>query len=98
MAEFLKSHRGEVLDVCITEYNEEKVMDAIWEEGREEGMLQGHREGIQQGREEGIRNTLKTVLEFAPDIKAAVEKTAESYHIDKEKVWEVWEQMKEEDK
>lgn len=90
MAEFLKSHRGEVLDVCITEYNEEKVMDAIWKEGRQEG--------VWQGREEGIRNTLKTVLEFAPDIKAAVEKTAESYHIDKEKVWEVWEQMKEEDK
>ena len=90
MAEFLKSHRGEVLDVCITEYNEEKVMDAIWEEGHQEGML--------QGREEGIRNTLKTVLEFASDIEAAVEKTAESYHIDKEKVWEIWEQMQEEDK
>ena len=37
MAEFLKAHRAEVIDVCITEYNEEKVMDAIREEGREEG-------------------------------------------------------------
>lgn len=37
MAEFLKAHRAEVIDVCITEYNEEKVMNAIREEGREEG-------------------------------------------------------------
>lgn len=37
MAEFLKAHRAEVIDVCITEYNEEKVMNTIREEGREEG-------------------------------------------------------------
>lgn len=51
MAEFLKAHRAEVIDVCITEYNEEKVMDAIREEGREEGR--------EAGREELILNVYK---------------------------------------
>ena len=34
---FLLKHRAEVLDVCITEYNEKSFVDGIREEGREEG-------------------------------------------------------------
>ena len=38
MAEFLIAHRAEVVDVCITEYNEERVMSSIREEGIREGI------------------------------------------------------------
>ena len=34
---FLLKHRAEVLDVCITEYNEKSFVDGIREEGRKEG-------------------------------------------------------------
>ena len=34
---FLLRHRAEVLDVCITEYNEKSFVDGIREEGRKEG-------------------------------------------------------------
>ena len=78
MSDFFKSHRGEVLDVCITEYNEEKVMDAIRREYQEEG----------------IENALRIVLEFGIDIDAAVEKTAQEYQVDSQKVWKIWEKMK----
>ena len=35
--EDLLKHRAEVLDVCITEYNEKSFVDGIREEGRKEG-------------------------------------------------------------
>ena len=34
---FLLKHRAEVLDVCITEYNEKSFVYGIREEGRKEG-------------------------------------------------------------
>ena len=37
LAEFLRKHRAEVLNVCLTEYDEEKVLQSIREEEREEG-------------------------------------------------------------
>ncbi len=89
MAEFLKVHRAEVMDVCITEYNEEKVMEAI----REEGHMKGREEGRKEGREEGIRNTLQAVLDFGVDIQTAVTKTAEKYGEDEKKIWDIWEKM-----
>lgn len=38
---FLLKHRAEVLDVCITEYNEKSFVDGIREEGRKEGRKEG---------------------------------------------------------
>ncbi len=87
MTEFLISHRAEVIDVCITEYNEEKVMDAI----REEGLEEGRRQGLEEGREEAIRNTLQIALEFGADLQSAVAKTAEIYKEDEKKIWNIWE-------
>ena len=79
MADFLRKHRAEVMDVCITEYDEERVLDAI----REESYM--------EGREEGIRNTLQTILNLGLDIQTAVTKTAESYRETDEKIWDIWE-------
>lgn len=79
LADFLRKHRAEVMDVCITEYNEERVLDAI----REESYM--------EGREEGIRNTLQTILNLGLDIQTAVIKTAESYQETEEKIWDIWE-------
>lgn len=36
MAEFLKKHQAEVMDVCITEFNEKVFVDGIRAEGRME--------------------------------------------------------------
>ncbi len=37
----LTKHRAEVLDVCLTEYNEKVFINGIHEEGREEGRKEG---------------------------------------------------------
>ena len=58
MSEFLIAHRAEVMDVCITEYNEERVMSSI----RKEGICEGRKEGIREGREEGIREGEKKTI------------------------------------
>lgn len=85
MAEFLKTHRAEVIDMCITEYNEEKVMDAIRKEA--------HTKGREEGRMEGIRNTLQTLLDCGVDIQTAVTRTAEQYKKNEKKIWDIWEKM-----
>ena len=38
LTEFLSIHRSEVLDMCITEFDEKTFIEGIKEEGREEGM------------------------------------------------------------
>ena len=46
LKDFLIKHRAEVLDVCITEYDEEEVMTAI----RNESYDIGKRDGIDIGK------------------------------------------------
>ena len=41
LSDYLTKHRAEVIDVCITEFDEIKFVDSIREEGREEGRLEG---------------------------------------------------------
>lgn len=63
MSEYLKKHRGQVMDVCITEYNEKVFVNGIHEEGREEG----RKEGLKEGREEGLKILVLSLMEFIDD-------------------------------
>lgn len=49
LAEFLRAHRAEVIDVCITEYNEELHLNNVLAEGINEGIAIGRDEGIAIG-------------------------------------------------
>lgn len=65
LSEFLTKHRAEVIDVCITEYDEQAFVNGIREEGRQEGR--------QEGREEGRALTLYSLVNsgnLKPDIAA----------------------------
>ena len=65
LSEFLTKHRAEVIDVCITEYDEQAFVNGIREEGRQEGR--------QEGREEGRALTLFSLVNsgnLKPDIAA----------------------------
>lgn len=87
LADFLKKHKAEVKDLCITEYNEERVMDAIRSEGYEEG----HISGLQEERLNGIRNLIQVILDLGEDMEVAVAKAAEQYHETKQQIWNIWE-------
>lgn len=53
LEEFLRKYRAEVKSVSIYEYDEERHMRQVLEEGREEGRKEGREEGRKEGREEG---------------------------------------------
>jgi hypothetical protein len=60
LRDFLKKHRAEVMDVCLTEYNEEVFINGI----REDGRIEGHQEGVKAGRAESTArlNHLNAIL------------------------------------
>ena len=53
LEEFLRKYRAEVKSVSIYEYDEERHMRQVLEEGREEGRKEGRKEGREEGRKEG---------------------------------------------
>lgn len=59
LSDFLRAQRAEVVDVSITEYNQEKHMALIRREGIEQGIAQG----IEQGRTEGKAESIVMILE-----------------------------------
>lgn len=52
---FFRGHRAEVKDLVLTEYDEEKVMRAMYEDGLEEGRA----EGLEKGRAEANNETAR---------------------------------------
>ena len=60
---FLLKHKSEVIDMCITEYNERKTMTLFYEEGIEKGIEQGIELGIEQGIEQGIELGIEQGIE-----------------------------------
>ena len=75
----LRKHRAEVMDVCITEYNEERVLDAI----REESYMEGREEGREEGYAEGCEIT------EARDKVQAVENVMESLNVSAEEACKI---------
>ena len=53
---FLTKHKAEVMDVCITEFNEKSFVDGIKEEGRAEGRAEGMTKGIAKGKADLVVN------------------------------------------
>jgi len=49
LAEILSEHRAEVVDMLLTEFDEEAFVSAMREEGRQEGIKEGRQEGIKKG-------------------------------------------------
>lgn len=65
---FLLANRAEVKNMCLTEYDEEKVMQMFKEEWREEGREEGEKEGRKKGRKEGKKEGRRdAVLELVRD-------------------------------
>ena len=99
LADFLRIHKAEVMDVCITEYNEERVMDAMrsdaFEDGHSLGLQKGHSLGLQEGQDieriHGIRNLIQVALDLGADIEVAVAKATEQYQETKQRIRDIWE-------
>lgn len=75
MRDFLLAHRAEVLDMCITEFNEKTFVNGIKEEGLELGILKSIRKFLDNGgTEEMARKLLDATdeqLEMARKLKVS---------------------------
>ena len=87
LADFLRIHKAEVMDVCITEYNEERVMDAM----RADAFEDGHSLGLLEERILGIKNLIQVFLDYGDDIDTAITKTAERYHVTEQEIRDILE-------
>lgn len=65
LEKFLKEHRAEVIKMSIYEYDEEKHMRALREEGREEGISLGINENKKETAQRMLRTGKLTMEEIA---------------------------------
>lgn len=79
---FLRKHRAEVKDLILTEYDEQKVRNAFYEDGRAEGREEGISLGLEQGMERGLK-IAKDVLALSAQGKS-VEEIAKECHLSEE--------------
>ncbi|MDE7211996.1 MAG: hypothetical protein K2O03_11230 [Lachnospiraceae bacterium] len=78
MAEFLLAHRAEVVDMVLTEFDEEAFVRDIRAEGVEEGFVQGREQGREQGRAQEREQSLRTLV---ASLKKFVESPRELYEL-----------------
>ncbi len=63
LVEFLTKHRAEVIDVCLTEFDEKKYADTLRSEGKAEGLSEGIEQGIDLGVDQEQRHVITALLE-----------------------------------
>ena len=86
LKEFLITHRGEVLEVLLTEFDEEKYAKAMKNEGYEAG----YSEGRARERKENIKLAIELILEGDKDLEVAIVRVSKKYELEKDEVWEIW--------
>jgi predicted transposase/invertase (TIGR01784 family) len=70
LKEFLEAHSSEVLNMLLTEWNQDEAIEVAREEGIEIGLEQGHEEGLEEGKLIIAKNLLAkgSTIEFVHDI------------------------------
>ena len=76
LAEYLRVHRGEVVAMMLTEYNEEEARRAL----REEAIEQGHAEGLERGLAQAVDALKETMHLSVEDACKALKITVEDYN------------------
>ena len=96
LKDFLISHRGEVLDVLLTEFDEVKYVKAIKKEGYETGFSEGHETGLCEGRseerKENVKSAFKIVFSCGLGLESAIIKISENYNLTIEEIKKILEE------
>ena len=79
LADFLKTHASEVLNMLTTEWNIERAK-VVW---KQESWEDGLEQGLEKGREEGIAKGVNISAEIIKDIKRElpIERIAARHHV-----------------
>lgn len=93
LAEFLLEQKAEVIDVVLTEYDEEKTMQMFKEQGIEEGIEVGIEVGREQGRREGQIKLIKKICKKIQKNKT-LEEICDDLEEEKEYIQPIYETAK----
>ena len=77
LKEFLLEHKSEVIEMCITEYDEEETMEILKRDYREEGRKEGCAEGEQKAIIDLTKDGILSKEQAAERLKISVEQLEE---------------------
>lgn len=86
LVDVLTRCKTEVLEVLLTEYNEEETREYLRREAIEEGLEQGLKQGLEQGLEQGIKALIETCQKFKVSEQDTISQVAEKYKLDEMEV------------
>ncbi|MDD2972401.1 MAG: hypothetical protein PHE02_09770 [Lachnospiraceae bacterium] len=89
LAEFLKKYKTEAMKVSIYEYDEEKHMQQIFAEGRDEGRTEGKTEGKAEEQKNGIHILVNTCKSFNASRDTTFQKIKKEYGLSDEEVEQI---------
>lgn len=81
LEDFLRTHRAEVTNVILTEYNEERHIrnekEISFQEGKNIGLQEGKNIGLQEGEDIGLQKGMKAFVEVLADMEMEREEILE---------------------
>lgn len=80
LSEILRKNKAEVIDVILTEYDENEFREFI----KEDSWKKGHEAGVEEERKNNIRFMIKTCMEFQLPREQTMEKLMEGFSLSKE--------------
>lgn len=80
LSEILRKNKAEVIDVILTEYDENEFREFL----KEDSWKKGHEAGVEEERKNNIRFMIKTCMEFQLPREQTLEKLMEGFSLSKE--------------
>ena len=89
LSEILRKNRAEVIEMILTEYDENEFRDFLkeeaWNEGHKAGMEDGIKRGIQRGMRTGLlEGTIKTCMDFQISKEQTIAKLRKDFSMSEE--------------
>ena len=80
LSEILRKNKTEVIDVILTEYDENEFREFL----KEDSWKKGHEAGMEEERKNNIRFMIKTCMEFQLPREQILEKLMEGFSLSKD--------------
>lgn len=80
----LIKNKSEVIDMILTEYDEEEMREYLQEEAKKDGFEEGFQDGFQNGFQDGLKALIKTCLDFKISKEDTITRLMEAFSLTKE--------------
>lgn len=91
LSDILRKNRAEVIDLILTEYDENEFRDFLkedsWKKGHEAGVQEGLQKGLETGIQAGICELIKTCAEFQLSKEQTLKKIQNGFSLSEQDAW-----------